>query len=110
MNVLNPVQPECMDPAKLKKLYGDQLAFWGTMGLQHTMPFGTPDDVRKEVKERIETVGKDGGLVISPTHVLAPEVPIENISAFVEAVKEYGGWKTELIIQIQWKWLLLLEL
>lgn len=94
MNVLNPVQPECMDPAKLKRLYGDQLAFWGTIGLQHTMPFGTPDDVRKEVKERIETVGKDGGLVIAPTHVLAPEVPIENITALVEAVKEYGGWRS----------------
>jgi len=92
LNVLNPVQPECMDPAKLKKQYGDQLAFWGTIGIQHTMPFGTPDDVRKEVKERIETVGKGGGLVIGPTHVLAPEVPIENIAAFVEAVKEYGGW------------------
>ena len=59
LNVLNPVQPECMDPAKLKKLYGDQLAFWGTMGIQHTMPFGTPDDVRKEVKERIEFVSID---------------------------------------------------
>ena len=92
LNVLNPVQPECMDPAKLKRLYGDKLAFWGTMGIQHTMPFGTPDEVRQEVKERIETVGEGGGLVIAPTHVLAPEVPIENIAAFVDAAKEYGGW------------------
>ena len=92
LNVLNPVQPECMNPARLKKLFGDQIAFWGTLGIQHTMPFGTPDDVRKEVKERIETVGKGGGFVIGPTHVLAPEVPLENIAAFVEAAKEYGGW------------------
>ncbi len=93
LNVLNPVQPECMNPARLKRLYGDRLAFWGTIGIQHTMPFGSPDDVRKEVKERIETVGKGGGLVVAPTHVLAPEVPLENIAALVEAVKEYGGWK-----------------
>ncbi|MBD3183046.1 hypothetical protein GF312_12195 [Candidatus Poribacteria bacterium] len=94
LNVLNPVQPECMNPAKLKNMYGDQLAFWGTMGIQGTMPFGTTDDVRKEVKERIETVGKGGGLVIAPTHVLAPEVPIENIAAFVDAAKAYGGWNS----------------
>jgi uroporphyrinogen decarboxylase len=92
LNVLNPVQPECMNPARLKKLYGAHLAFWGTIGIQHTMPFGAPDDVRKEVKERIATVGKNGGLVIAPTHVLAPEVPLENIAALVEATKEYGGW------------------
>ena len=93
LNVLNPVQPECMNPAKLKQRYGAQLAFWGTIGIQHTMPFGTPDDVRKEVKERIETMGQNGGFVIAPTHVIAPEVPIENLAAFVEAAKEYGGWK-----------------
>jgi len=93
LNVLNPVQPECMNPARLKQLYGDKLAFWGTMSIQQTMPFGTPDEVRSEVKERIETVGKGGGLVIAPTHVLAPEVPIENIAAFVESAKEHGGWK-----------------
>jgi uroporphyrinogen decarboxylase len=60
--------------------------------MQQTMPFGTPDDVRNEVKEKIETLGKGGGLAIAPTHVLAPEVPIENIAALVEAAKEYGDW------------------
>lgn len=93
INALNPVQPECMDPAFLKLKYGDRLAFWGTISIQNTMPFGTPEDVKREVKERIETVGKGGGLIIGPTHVLGPEVPLENISAFVEAVKEYGGYK-----------------
>lgn len=92
INALDPIQPECMDPAKLKKEYGDKLAFWGTVGIQHTLPFGTPEDVRKEVKESIETVGKGGGLYLSPTHVLAPEVPHENIFAFVEAAKQYGKY------------------
>ena len=89
LDILNPVQPECMDPADIKRRYGDSLAFWGTIGTQTTMPFGTPDEVRRVVKERIETVGPEG-LLLAPTHVLEPEVPWENIVAFVEAVEEYG--------------------
>jgi uroporphyrinogen decarboxylase len=92
VTALNPVQPECMDPAKLKRQFGDRLAFWGTVGTQTTMPFGTPDEVRAVVRERFETVGKGGGLVIAPTQVLEPDVPWENIVAFFEAVEEcrYG--------------------
>ncbi|MEW6359681.1 MAG: uroporphyrinogen decarboxylase family protein [Planctomycetota bacterium] len=93
ITVLNPVQPECMDPANLKKEYGDRLAFWGTIGTQTTMPFGTPEEVRQTVKERIETVGKGGGLVLAPTHILEPEVPWENIVAFFDAVEEFGRYE-----------------
>jgi len=87
--VLNPVQPECMDPAKLKREYGQDLAFWGTIGTQTTMPFGTPAEVRATVKKRIETVGPEG-LLLAPTHVLEPDVPWENIVAFVDAAEEFG--------------------
>lgn len=93
INALNPVQPECMDPAKIKERYGNHLTFWGTMGIQKTLPFGTPQDVEAEVKKRIETVGKGGGLYLSPTHVIAPEVPHENLRAFVEAAKKYGKYE-----------------
>lgn len=93
INVLNPVQPECMNPAKLKRLYGDKLSFWGTIGIQYTLPFGTPEEVEAEVKERIETVGEGGGLYLSPTHVIAPEVPHKNIFALVKAVKKYGKYR-----------------
>ena len=79
-----------MDPVALKQQYGDKLSFWGTIGTQTTMPFGTPEEVRQTVKHMIETVGKGGGLLIAPTHVLEPEVPWENIEALVQAVKEYG--------------------
>lgn len=92
IEVLNPVQPEAMNPAKLKRRYGDQLAFWGTMGGQTTMPFGTPEEVKNEVKKRIETVGRGGGLLIAPGHMLEPEVPWENILAFFEAVEEHGHY------------------
>jgi uroporphyrinogen decarboxylase len=90
VDILNPVQPECLDPAKLKRRYGDRLAFWGTIGIQHTLPFGTAEEVREEVRTRIETVAGGGGLLIGPTHIVEPEVPLENIVAMVEAVKEYG--------------------
>jgi len=89
-DVLNPVQPECMDPAALKREYGDRLAFWGCIGTQTTMPFGGPDDVRAAVKWTVENVGHGGGLLIAPTHVLEPDVPWENIMALHEAVEEYG--------------------
>jgi uroporphyrinogen decarboxylase len=92
IEVLNPVQPEVMDPVKLKKEYGDRLAFWGTVGGQTTMPFGTPEEVKKEVKKRIETVGKEGGLLIAPGHMLQPGVPWRNIMAFFEAVEEHGHY------------------
>jgi len=90
VTILNPVQPECIDPAMVKQQYGNQLALWGTIGTQTTMPFGTPGEVRQEVKKRIETVGRDGGLVLGPTHSLEPDVPWENILALYEAIEEYG--------------------
>jgi uroporphyrinogen decarboxylase len=92
VDVLNPIQPECMDPAAIKKKYGDRLALWGTIGIQHTMPFGTPEDVKQEVKERIATAGRGGGFVIAPSHEFEPEVPWENILAFFQAVEEYGKY------------------
>lgn len=92
MDILNPVQPECMDPAMMKAKYGDRIAFWGCVGTQTTFPFGTPDDMRQTVKHLIETVGKGGGLFLAPTHVLEPDVPWENILAFFEAVDEYGKY------------------
>jgi uroporphyrinogen decarboxylase len=90
VQILNPVQPECMDPFALKKAYGDRLSFWGTLGTQSTLPFGTPDDVRRDIRLRCEVVGRGGGLLIAPTHMVEPEVPWENLVAFVEGVKEFG--------------------
>jgi uroporphyrinogen decarboxylase len=86
VDILNPVQPECMDPAEIKRRYGGQLSFWGTVSVQRTMPFGTADEVRAEVRARIRDVGRGGGLILAPAHVLGPETPWENIVAFFEAV------------------------
>ena len=92
VQILNPVQPECMDPFALKKQYGERLSFWGTLGTQSTLPFGTPDDVRRDIQLRCQIVGAGGGLVIAPTHMVEPEVPWENLVAFVESVKEFGRY------------------
>ena len=76
VDILNPVQPECMDPIAVKEQYGLQVSFWGTIGTQTTMPFGTPEEVRNKTLEMKEKVGKGGGLVLAPTHLLEPEVPL----------------------------------
>ncbi len=88
VDVLNPVQPECMDPVEIRRLYGKKLAFWGTIGTQTTFPFGSPAEVKRVVSERIATVGRGGGLLLAPTHVLEPEVPWENVLAFFEAIED----------------------
>ncbi|MBI5383939.1 MAG: hypothetical protein HZA90_04555 [Verrucomicrobia bacterium] len=88
IDILNPIQPECMDPAAIKRKFGDRLSFWGSVSVQRTMPFGTPDEVRSEVRARIRDVGRGGGLILAPAHVLGPETPWENIVAFFEAADE----------------------
>jgi uroporphyrinogen decarboxylase len=90
VDILNPLQPECLDVDAIHDRYGDRLTFDGCIGTQSTMPFGTADDVRARVREVIDRYGPNGGLIISPTHVLEPEVPIENIDALFQAVREYG--------------------
>jgi len=90
VNVINPVQPDVMDPAALKEKYGSKLAFWGTVGTASAWMYGSPGAIESEVKERIETLGKGGGLVIAPAYDLEPEVKWENVLAFVKAVQKYG--------------------
>lgn len=92
VDILNPVQPECMDPIILKELYGDNLSFWGTLGTQTTLPFGTPEQIRETCKNLIEKVGKGGGLLLAPTHMVEPEVSWDNLQAFIDAVHEYGQY------------------
>jgi uroporphyrinogen decarboxylase len=91
LNILNPLQPECLDIDKVYKDFGHVLSFDGTIGTQSTMPWGTPQDVRTRVKEVIQKYGTNGGLFISPTHVLEPEVPLANIDALAAACREFGG-------------------
>jgi uroporphyrinogen decarboxylase len=90
-DILDPVQPECLDPAQIKRRYGDRITLHGTVSAQQTLPFGTPADVRDEVVERVRTLGYNGGLVIAPNNVAQPDVPLENLLAMYDTVMEIGS-------------------
>jgi len=83
LDILDAMQPEPkgMNPAEIKRLYGDKLTFCGLISTQQTLPHGSAEDVRREVRERIEIVGKGGGYVCSPAHCIQPDTPIENVLA-----------------------------
>ena len=89
VNAISPMQPECMDLDSLHRRYGGRLVFWGTIGVQQTMPFGTPADVREAVRHSIRTYSREGGLIIGPAHVISPDIPWSNVMAFYEAVAEF---------------------
>jgi len=86
-DAITPIQPECMDVAKIKRQFGDQACLHGTISCQKTLPFGTPDDVASEVRHRISCCGKDGGLILAPSNTVQPDVPIENILALYKTAK-----------------------
>ncbi|GAB4462275.1 MAG: uroporphyrinogen decarboxylase family protein [Anaerolineae bacterium] len=92
-DILNPVQTSAaeMDPKTLKQRFGDQLVFWGGgIDTQRTLPFGTPEEIRAQVKERMEIFGAGGGFVFNSIHNVQAQTPTENLVALYEAVKEYG--------------------
>ncbi len=88
VDILNPIQPECMDFNAVHAEFGQRISFWGTLGTQQLMPFGTPAEVREIALERIRTCGSKGGLILGPTHLVEPEVPFENLVAMKEATLE----------------------
>ena len=89
IDVLNPVQPECMDFREIHDLFGDRISFHGTIGTQSTMPHGSPEDVRREVFRNLTIAGEHGGLFVAPTHMLEPDVPVENLIAYIEACRDF---------------------
>ena len=91
-DILNPVQcsAACMDPGELKTQYGDRIAFWGGgVDTQMTLPFGTPEQVKNEVHERIRRFGPGGGFIFNTTHNVQSNIPVENLVALYEAINEY---------------------
>ena len=90
-DILNPVQCSAagMDPQTLKERFGRQITFWGGgVDTQKTLPFGTPDEVRRQVRERIEIFGRGGGFVFNTVHNVQAGTPLENILALVDALRE----------------------
>jgi len=91
IDMINPIQQECMNFDLVHDMVGDKLAFWGTIGTQQLLPFGSPEEVKKECFSRLEKCGNKGGIVLGPTHMVEPEVPWENILALKEAAEEFAG-------------------
>jgi uroporphyrinogen decarboxylase len=86
--VINPIQPECMDPVEVKRRWGDRITLHGGISIQRTLPFGTPDEVRREVEALIRACGYNGGLVMMPSNNIQPDTPIENILACYAAARD----------------------
>ena len=88
VDVLNPVQPECMDIAELKSSFGDKIAFWGGISTQKTLPFGTPEEVRAEARRVRNLMSVDSGYIFSPAQGIQGDVPPANILALLEVARE----------------------
>jgi uroporphyrinogen decarboxylase len=89
IDILDPCQPECMDIFDLKKRYGDRLSFHGGIGVQSVLPHGTPREVREMTKKTLDVMTEGGGYLCSTSHSVDKCIPIENILAMVETVREY---------------------
>jgi len=93
LDVLESVQPEArgMNPYALKKQFGDRISFWGGLGSQSTIPFGTPEDIRSEVKHLCAVMPRGGGYILAPAKGLQPETPTVNAAAVVESFLAEAG-------------------
>ena len=91
-DILNPVQTtaEGMDPVRLKKDFGDDIVFWGSIDTQNILPFGNVEQVKDEVKRKIDTLAPGGGYLLAPCHNIQAQTPPENVKAMFETALEYG--------------------
>lgn len=89
VDILNPVQPECMDLRFLKETYGDNISFWGGISTQKTLPYGTPEEVRKETADTVALMSQNGGYITCSSQEIQTDVPYENLKALIETAKSY---------------------
>ena len=91
VDAMNPVQVNAanMEPGWLKETFGERVAFWGGIDTQKVLPFGTPDEVRAEVRRIIDILGRGGGYVLNTVHNIQPDVPPENVVAMFEEAQSY---------------------
>ncbi len=87
LDIFNPFQPEVMDVFEMKRRYGDSLTFYGGISIQRTLPFGTAQQVRDEVRRLLDAVGENGGYIASPSHDIPRDAKPENIAAMIEVLQ-----------------------
>ena len=94
VDAIHPVQVAAngMDSGILGPRFGDRLSFWGAVDTQRVLPNGTPEEVRTEVRRRVEDLAPGGGYILGAVHNIQPGVPVENIIAMYEAGEEYGRY------------------
>jgi uroporphyrinogen decarboxylase len=94
LDVLQSLQPQAagMDLAELKREFGKDIAFHGSVDIQGALPHGSPDDVRAEVKTKMAAGKPGGGFIISTAHNIQPDTPTENIVALFDACREFGDY------------------
>jgi len=90
VDILNPIESNCMNPAALKKQFGGRLVFHGAISVQKTIPDGTVKDVKDEVYLRIRSVGYNGGYIVSNENSFPYNAPLANILAMYEAVQDFN--------------------
>ena len=90
VDVLNPIQPEAMDPIRIKREYGDEIALWGGIGMQQTMLSPDPEVVRQEARRVTEEWTKGGGAIVTVAQTILPDVPWDNVVTLLETVEEYS--------------------
>ena len=93
LDVYQSVQPEAKNnnPYDLKRKFGDKITFWGGLGSQNMIPFGTPSEIQNEVRRLCQEMGMGGGYILGPAKEIQPETPNKNIAAVVEAFIEQSG-------------------
>ena len=89
VDILNPVQPECMDLHRLKEQYGDALTFWGGISTQRTLPFGTPEEVKKETEDTIKRMSQNGGYITCSSQEIQVDVPYENLKMLIDTARSF---------------------
>ncbi|NCB92029.1 MAG: uroporphyrinogen decarboxylase [Clostridia bacterium] len=87
LDIYNTFQPEVYDIVEFKKLYGDHITFFGGISTQRILPFKTPEEVKKNMHEVMDVLGKNGGYILAPTHAMPNDIPPENVLAFMEVAK-----------------------
>jgi uroporphyrinogen decarboxylase len=95
VDALNPIQVSAtgMDTGELKREFGREITFWGGgADTQQVLPYGTEQDVRDEVRRRLDDLMPGGGFVFTPVHCIQPDVPPQNLVALWETVREHGAY------------------
>ncbi len=92
--VFNPVQPGVPGhlPEDMKKGFGDKFAFWGAIDQQDLLPNGTDEELEKDIIEKIKILGKDGGYMISPAHIIQNDVTPDRVKKFIELCLKHGKY------------------